>query len=311
MGRAAGRGAALTQQLLTFARQQPLKQDVHDLNEVIVSFETVLRRAVSSSIGFDIEMAAGLPRVLVDAPQVEAAILNLVVNARDATPDGGAIVLRTAAVDLAEGEVGRLPAGRFVCVSVRDTGAGMSAEVAARAVEPFFTTKPVGKGTGLGLSQVYGLVQQSGGDVHIVSTAGGGTTVSLYFPALQQEADCAPRQDVKEKALLVDDQQDVLEMAVELFRSLGYETLSANNGAEALAILQRTPGVSILFSDVVMPGMSGIELARSARVLYPDLRIILASGYATAALKADNADLDDYTILTKPYTVAQILRQLR
>ncbi len=311
MGRAAGRGAALTQQLLTFARQQPLKQDVHDLNEVIVSFEAVLRRAVSGAIGFDIEMAAGLPRVLVDAPQVEAAILNLVVNARDATPDGGAIVLRTAAVELAEGEVGRLPSGRFVRVTVRDTGEGMSAEVAARAVEPFFTTKPVGKGTGLGLSQVYGLLQQSGGDVQIASTAGGGTTVSLFFPALEQEGDCAPRQEDKEKALLVDDQQDVLEMAVELFRSLGYDTLSANNGAEALAILQRTPNVAILFSDVVMPGMSGIELARSARVLYPDLRIILASGYATAALKADNADLDDYTILSKPYSVAQILRQLR
>ncbi len=278
---------------------------------MITSFEAVLRRAVSGAIAFDIELAGPLPAVLVDAPQVEAAILNLVVNARDATPDGGKIILRTRHVTLAVGEVGLLPAGAYVALVVSDSGEGMSAAVAARAVEPFYTTKPVGKGTGLGLSHVYGLMQQSGGDLLIASALGAGTSISLYFPALDGDAALAPLQEEREKALVVDDQADVLDMAVELFRSLGYETLSANNGAEALAILQRTPDMAVLFSDVVMPGMSGLELARAARLRAPGLRIILASGYASAALKARDPGAEEFTILTKPYSVAQILRQLR
>ena len=307
--RAAQRGATLTRQLLTFARQQPLKQDVYSLNEVIGSFEAVLRRAVPGSQQFDLQLADKLPQVLVDAPQVEAAILNLIVNARDATPEDGYITLRTELAHLSAGQVGALPAGAYVVVAVEDTGEGMSADVAVRAVEPFFTTKPVGKGTGLGLSHVYGLMRQSGGELAIQSIPGKGTTMSLYFPALGDGAESQSKAEQRDKALVVDDQPEVLGMAVELFQTLGYEVLSANNGAEALAILRRTPDIDVLFSDVVMPGMSGLELGHEARRVLPALKIILASGYA--ALKADQAGVGDFQLISKPYTMAQILRQLR
>jgi PAS domain S-box-containing protein len=312
MERAAGRGATLTQQLLAFARQQPLKQDKYNLNEVISSFEAVLRRANQGTVAFDLELAPELPLVLVDAPQLEAAVLNLIVNSRDATPDGGKITLRTDMVELASGAVGSLAAGRYVKVTVSDTGSGMTPEIANRAIEPFFTTKPIGKGTGLGLSQVYGLVQQSGGDLIIESAVGKGTAISLYFPALSDQADRqALAREQRDKALVVDDQEDVLNMAVELFRTLGYEVLSANNGSDALEILKRTPNVDVLFTDVVMPGMSGIELGQQARALAPKMKIILASGHAAPALKAENVSVDEFQLITKPYSVSQILKQLR
>ena len=191
---------------------------------------------------------------------------------------------------------------------MEDTGEGMNADVAARAVEPFFTTKPVGKGTGLGLSHVYGLMRQSGGELAIQSIPGKGTTMSLYFPALSDGAESQSKAEQRDKALVVDDQPEVLGMAIALFQTLGYEVLSANNGAEALAILRRTPDIDVLFSDVVMPGMSGLELGHEARRVLPTLKIILASGYA--ALKADQA-VGDFQLISKPYTMAQILRQLR
>ena len=309
--RASARGATLTQQLLTFARQQPLKQEIYSLNEVIGSFEAVLRRAITGTINLDFQLPENLPKVLVDAPQVESAILNLIVNARDATPAGGSITVRTSVVALSAAEVGALPAGSYVTLAVQDTGEGMGADVAARAVEPFFTTKPVGKGTGLGLSHVYGLMQQSGGDVVIDSALQKGTSVVLYFPALPGGAESRSAAHGRDKALVVDDQEDVLGMAVELFQTLGYEVLSANNGAEALAILQRTPDINVLFSDVVMPGMSGIGLAHEARRLWPALRIILTSGYAAPALQAGHAGMGNFQLISKPYSIAQIVRQLR
>jgi signal transduction histidine kinase/CheY-like chemotaxis protein len=311
MERAASRGATLTQQLLTFARQQPLKQDNYNLNDVIGSFEAVLRRAVPGSVEFDVQLAAGLPLVLVDAPQVEAAILNLIVNARDATGEGGNITLRTGKTELQANQVGTLAAGAYVTVSVQDTGEGMEPDVIARAIDPFFTTKPVGKGTGLGLSHVYGLMQQSNGDMQIASNPGQGTSVTLYFPALAGDSEALTAEPGREKALLVDDQVDVLDMASELFQMMGYDVLCANSGAEALAILQRTPQIEVLFSDVVMPGMSGIALAKHARELYPGLKILLASGYTAAALMDQMEKRDDFKVIAKPYTMAQILRQLR
>jgi CheY-like chemotaxis protein len=312
MARATARGAALTQQLLTFARQQPLKQENHNLNSVIGSFEAVLRRAGKGSVRIELALAPDLPLVHVDAAQFEAALLNLIVNARDATPDDGRITLRTESVQLAPREVGTLPAGAYVKVSVQDTGSGMSKDTVTRAIEPFFTTKPVGQGTGLGLSQAYGLAQQSGGDLQIESTLGEGTTVSLYFPALAAEDGATGSSaNLRDKALVVDDQEDVLNMAVELFSALGYEVLSANNGADALDILKRSPDIDVLFSDVVMPGMSGIDLAGEARVLAPKMKIILVSGYSSPALAEQNANAHQFDVITKPYTMSQILRRLR
>ena len=311
MARAASRGAALTQQLLSFARQQPLKQDDYNLNDVIESFEAVLRRASGGGVEFRVVRADMLPLVRLDSAQFEAALLNLIVNARDATPDGGAITVRTDMVELGAGQVGALPAGVYVRVRVEDSGAGMSREVAAKAIEPFFTTKPLGQGTGLGLSQAYGLAQQSNGDLAIESVSGAGTTVSLYFPAVSGQVRSHPiATEVRDKALVVDDQADVLDMAVALFGSLGYEVLSATNGEDALAIMRQVPDIGVLLSDVVMPGMSGVELARQARTVAPATKIILASGYAAETLDEEGR-LAQVEYISKPYSVAQLLKLLR
>ena len=311
MVRAAGRGATLTQQLLSFARQQPLKQDDYDLNDVLGSFEAVLRRAAGGGVEFLVLPAPALPLVRVDAAQFESAVLNLIVNARDATPDGGAITLRTEAVQLPPATAGALPAGQYVRVSVQDTGSGMSKDIAAKAIDPFFTTKPLGQGTGLGLSQAYGLAQQSSGDLLIESAPGEGTTVSLYFPAILDQANSqAAVAETRDMALVVDDQDDVLEMAVALFDNLGYHVLSARNGEDALAILRREPHIVVLLSDVVMPGMNGVELARHARTLAPRTKIILASGYAADALNDGNG-IENIEFISKPYSVAQLLKLLR
>ena len=311
MERAANRGSKLTQQLLTFSRQQPLKQDIQNINRVIGSFEAVLRRANKNSIKFHLVLDPAIPLVMIDASQFEAALLNLVVNASDATPDFGVITLSTQAVTLQENEINSLPAGRYVKVSVHDTGLGMSPEVANRAVDPFFTTKPVGKGTGLGLSQVYGLMQQSKGDLKIESEIGKGTAISLYLPVHIGKVVSSSNTETSEKALIVDDQPDVLNMAVELFRTLGYEVFSANNGEDALDILKRMPDIGVLFSDVVMPGISGIELGKKARALQPNLLVMLASGYAAPAIEGHETGLTDFEFISKPYRVSDVAKKLR
>lgn len=306
MEKAAMRGASLTNQLLTFARQQPVTPEPRDLNRVIVGFESVLRRATRSSVRFEIEAAGELPAVMVDVALFEAALLNLVVNANDATLDGGSIRVATQVSDLDEGQVGALAKGRYVVVSVQDTGSGMSEEVIARAVEPFFTTKPVGKGTGLGLSQVYGMVQQFGGELKITSQLAQGTTIALYFPVSAQEAIEDSLPPPSDKVLIVDDQPDVLEMASEMFRTLGFQVITASSGRQALEILSRTPDIHLLFSDVVMPGVSGVELGRQAQEISPQTRILLASGYTTPA-----GSLKGFEFLPKPYRIADILKKLR
>ena len=311
MARAADRGANLTRQLLSFARQQPLKQDNHDLNSVIQSFEPVLRRAGTGAVDFEVRLAARLPLVRIDAAQFESALLNLIVNARDATPAGGSIVATTSAVELAAGEVGALPAGLYVRVEVKDSGSGMSKDVAARAIEPFFTTKPMGQGTGLGLSHAYGLAQQSNGDLSIASQPGAGTSVCMYFPALgDAEQIVAAVDEAQERALIVDDQDDVRDMAAALFSTLGYDVLTARDGVEALELLQGSKRIDVLFSDVVMPRMNGIALAAQARLVAPGMKIILASGYAAEAV-ADGLAQGDFDFISKPYSLAQIVKKLR
>jgi CheY-like chemotaxis protein len=199
-----------------------------------------------------------------------------------------------------------------VRLSVSDTGTGMTPETAARAFDPFYTTKGVGKGTGLGLSQVYGMVQQAGGDLVLASTPGAGTTVTMYFPATAAPAveDGTDRQ-AAERVLIVDDQPEVLDMTKELFRTLGFEVLAANSGAEALDLLRRSPDVQLMLSDVVMPGMDGVQLAKHARSLVPTLKVILASGYVNPALDAMNQNLGGFYFLPKPYRMADLVRTLR
>ncbi|WP_323044341.1 PAS domain S-box protein [Paraburkholderia sp.] len=313
MQRAVARGARLTQQLLSFARQQPLKVEKCNVTAVIRGFEAVLRRAADGAIGLEVRPESRLRPVLLDAARFEAALLNLVVNAREAMPDGGTIVISVENVELGEGTVGMLAAGPYVRVSVTDTGSGMSPEVAARAFDPFFTTKEVGKGTGLGLSQVYGFIAQSGGDVLIQSEPGQGTAVSIYLPVAGDPSGDADRLTgpALDTVLLVEDEPDLLEATAELLRSLGYEVLTASNGSEAMDVLSRRDSIGVLFTDVVMPdGIDGIQLARSTRSLHPDIRIVLASGYPLPALKAQHGNLSDFAFIHKPYRLADLVRAL-
>lgn len=312
MQRAVERGATLTQQLLSFARQQPLNPEKHNLNSVISSFEAVLRRAVNSSIAFRTDFAPQLRSVLVDAPRFETALLNLVVNARDAMPSGGTLLITTANIEMAEGKLADLAAGRYVKVAVTDIGSGMPPEVISRAFEPFFTTKDVGKGTGLGLSQVYGFVKQSEGGIEIVSAMNEGTTINLYLPAMDEVSDeSTSREDTTEKVLVVDDEPDVMELAAALFRSIGYEVYTANNGRDALEILEKSADIAVLFSDVMMPNMNGIELAKRARSLRPAMKILLASGYPLPALKTQHSNIEEFSFMTKPYRLAELAKKLR
>jgi CheY-like chemotaxis protein len=249
----------------------------------------------------DFELEPGLPRVSVDGPQFEAALLNLVVNARDAIPQGrqGRIVIRTH----------RLPeAGQpeQVGITVSDNGEGMPEDVVARAAEPFFTTKEVGKGSGLGLSQVHGFVTQSEGRVAIASEPGIGTSVTMRLPTLpvetKQERMIAPR------VLMVDDDANIVGIVSDVLRDAGHDVLTASNGMQALQLLQQDPSIDVLFSDVVMPGISGIELANKALELRPGLRVLLASGYSEGWLENVPPGID---FVAKPYRAMQILELLR
>lgn len=311
MERAVSRGASLTQQLLSFARQQPLKESKQDINRLIASFESVLRRAMKSSITFTINLAAALPPVMIDEVQFESALLNLIVNSADAVGDTGEVILETGLVELPDGHIENLVAGTYVQINVRDTGEGIPEDILKHVIEPFYTTKPLGKGTGLGLSQVYGMMQQSKGGIKIESTVGTGTMVSLFLPALELEQVDQPSSLKNEKALVVDDQPDVLDMASQLFRTLGYEVVAANNGNEALGILDRNPDISLLFSDVVMPGMNGVELARKAQHAIPTIKIILATGYAAHVLDTLLKQPYEFPLVPKPYKISDIVRCLR
>ncbi|HEY1230832.1 MAG TPA: PAS domain S-box protein, partial [Ramlibacter sp.] len=254
MDHAVRRGATLTQQLLTFARKQPMKHETRDINRVIAGFEPVLRRAGRSGLDFEVLLAERLPAARIDVAQFETGLLNLLVNARDATPDGGRISITTQLRELREREVGMLPAGRYVAVSVQDTGEGMPPEVQARAVEPFFTTKAPGKGTGLGLSQVYGFAQQSGGQVTVASQLGAGTGFTLFLP----RADRAPAAQADEepiglsrsgRILLVEDNPEVAEVAARMLEELGHDVLGASSGVAGLRALQQEGPFDLVLSD--------------------------------------------------------------
>jgi len=311
MKRAVARGATLTQQLLSFARKQPLNSEVHTVNQLINSFEPMLQRAIGSNIELSIELYQNMPPVLVDSTRFEASLLNLVVNARDAMLDGGKIHISTLLTHLDSSQT--LPAGDYVKVMVSDTGTGISPEHLKQVLEPFFTTKEIGKGSGLGLSQVLGFAQQSGGDVVIESDVGRGTTVSMLFPALQAEtALSAPAEKVEELVLIVDDEPDLLASSAEVFKALGYDVITATNGEEALEVIRKTQGIMMMFTDVLMPGaLNGIQLARKVRDIHPALQIILASGYPLPALQQEHGSIDEFTFINKPYSLAEIAKTIR
>jgi signal transduction histidine kinase/CheY-like chemotaxis protein len=317
------RASKLTQQLLAFSRKQHLEPQPTDFNGIVIGMAELLSRTCGETLTIDQRLAGELWPALTDPHQLESALLNLVINARDATPDGGHITITThnAAVDRAMGlEIGLSP-GNYVLLSVGDTGCGMNPEVLARVFEPFFTTKPIGKGSGLGLSMVYGFVRQSNGHVRIDSQEGKGTTVHLYLP----RADGAAAPDTARdgagelrgeapaalKILVVEDAGDVREIAVMVLRKGGYTVLEAPDAATALDMLARDPEIALVFTDVVMPGtMNGIDLARTVVERWPTLRLILTSGYAERLTEREWLP-PDVGFLRKPYRPLELIGKVR
>ncbi|MDF2971253.1 MAG: hybrid sensor histidine kinase/response regulator [Microvirga sp.] len=320
--RAAERGAKLTQQLLAFSRRQPLQPALHNPNTLIGGFEAILHRACGELVKLQLALAPQVRSISVDAPQFEAALLNLIVNARDAMPDGGSLMITTGNMSVSEKEhaAAELKPGPYVSVTVEDTGSGMTPEVLDRVFEPFFTTKEIGKGTGLGLSQVYGFVTQSGGHIKVDSILGQGTKVTMLLPA-QGNGDASvvegedgtirPARESQGTVLIVEDEPAVLEVASDIFDSLGYDVLTATDAKEALTVLETDTVIDVMFSDVIMPnGMNGVELSRKAREMRPNLKILLASGYPMSALPSEGLGAG-VSFISKPYRWTELADKLR
>jgi PAS domain S-box-containing protein len=315
---AARRGERLTQQLLAFSRRQALKPERLNVDELLKESEPLLRRAVGEAVNLSVAPGATDSVVFVDPSQFEAAVMNLVVNARDATPPGGSIRVETFHCQLAAGEIEDIPGGEYLCVAVHDTGEGMDAEVAARVFEPFFTTKETGRGTGLGLSQAYGFARQSGGAIAIDSAPGKGTTVRIYLPfaegmaapSASPEPGAAARRGPALKVLLVEDDTAVGDMVEAMLIDLGHAVVRAERPAEAMKILRRKLPFDLLLTDVVMPGgKSGVDLAQEAVKLRPGLPIILSSGYTGETLSA--AAEAPWPLLLKPYSAETLAETIQ
>jgi PAS domain S-box-containing protein len=319
----ARRAAALTQRLLAFSRRQPLDPKPISPNALVSNLSELIHRTLGELVSVETVLAAGLWKIEVDANELEAAILNLAVNARDAMPRGGRLTIETANTHIdaayAAGHVEVTP-GQYVSIAVSDTGVGMDAQTVAQAFEPFFTTKPVGKGTGLGLSQVYGFVKQSGGHVKIYSEVGHGTTVKIYLPRLtatdQEEADApnapVPEAVADETILVLEDDDDVRTYSVEILRELGYRVVEAHDGPSALRLLERQSRVDLLFTDVVLPGgMTGAQVAAQAHVMRPGLKVLFTTGYARNAIVHHGRLDKGVQLITKPFAAADLAAKVR
>ena len=319
----ARRAESLTQRLLAFSRQQPLDPKPIDLGRLVTGMSDLLRRTLGEHVTVETVLSGGVWRAHADPNQLELAILNLAVNARDAMPDGGKLTLETANVHLDEkyaaGQVEVLP-GQYVMLAVTDTGCGMPPDVVARAFDPFFTTKEIGHGTGLGLSQVYGFVKQSRGHVKIYSEPDEGTTIKIYLPRVHAAAasgevdipETVARGAANELILVVEDDEDVRNYSCETVRELGYQVLEAENGKAALELLERHPSVRILFTDIGLPGgMNGRQLADEAKKRKPHLRVLFTTAYARNAIVHDGRLDPGVELITKPYTQAALASKLR
>jgi PAS domain S-box-containing protein len=315
--RAASRGSRLTEHLLAFSRRQEIRPEIVSVNDLLRENLMLCQKTVGEGIEIALALQDEVWPCQIDPAQFGAAILNLAANARDAMGRSGRLVFRTENVTAAGNAVDQ-PAGDYVVLSVADTGCGMTADVLDRAFEPFYTTKEVGKGTGLGLSQVYGFAKQSGGEARIESKVGNGTTVRIHLPRAEgQAAAGAVLHDGLEKTppaaatiLVVEDDRDVREMIVGILSDLGYQTLVATNGPEALAILNDGHSVDLLFTDIVMPaGMSGTDLARQASRLRPDLKVLLSSGYTREANQWRSAR-GDLPFIAKPFRPTTLGKKL-
>ncbi|WP_085808175.1 PAS domain-containing protein [Sphingomonas sp. TZW2008] len=320
----AERAAALTQRLLAFSRRQPLAPKAIDVDKLVVGMSDLLNRALGEMVGLEIVTSPGLWRVEADPNQLESAILNLAVNARDAMPRGGQLTIETANARLDEqyaAQHAEVAPGQYVVIAVTDTGSGMPKDMIARVFEPFFTTKEVGKGTGLGLSMVYGFVKQSGGNVKVYSEEGQGTTVKLYLPRLSAEGAAEHETTLtqgmevsrhRECILVVEDDDDVRAYTVECLRELGYRVLEAHDGPSALRLQDRQKeAIDLLFTDVVMPGMTGRELAEAAREQQPGLRVLYTSGYTRNAIVHGGRLEPGVDMIAKPFTYQGLAQKIR
>ena len=316
--RAVDRGADLTQRLLAFSRRQSLEPKVIDVNTRLSELDLMLRRILGERIQLRTVVFPGVLMVRVDPAQLETAILNLALNARDAMPEGGRLTIETAVTEFDEGYTAThtyITAGIYSMIAVSDTGIGIEREDLGRVFEPFFTTKETGKGTGLGLSMVYGFIKQSGGCVNVYSEPGRGTTVKLYLPvteaaALAVEQSNHVQAPCEASVLLVEDQADVRQTVSMMLRDLGYSVLEADSGASAMEVLKSEPEIEVLFTDVVMPGaLTGVDLAREARRIRPDLKVLYTSGYAEKAF--DDGIEEAVALLSKPYAQEDLAERLR
>ena len=320
--KAGERAANLTRQLLAFSRRQVVEMKVIDLNTLLRDLEKMLHRVIGEDIELKTSLDAGLGRVKADPGQIEQAILNLVVNARDAMPSGGKLTIQTGNEDVDQEFAGKhmgLKPGRYVMLSVSDTGVGMPPEVKERLFEPFFTTKEKGKGTGLGLSTVYGVVKQSGGEIWIYSEPGFGTIFKIYLPAVDEPLEAAKRRPVGERMprghetiLVVEDEDEVRKLAVGILSKQGYKVLDASHGGDAMLMLEenREP-IHLLLTDVVMPGINGPDFARRMKFVHPDLRVLYMSGYADNVIFQHGILDKAMAFLQKPFTIERLTGKVR
>ncbi len=310
---AASRAAALTHRLLAFSRRQTLDPRPTDVNRLVMGMEDLIRRSIGPGIHLEVVTAGGLWPTLIDPPQLESALLNLCINARDAMPDGGRLTIETANKWLDEHAAGErdLPPGQFLSLCVTDTGTGMTPDVIAKAFDPFFTTKPLGQGTGLGLSMIYGFVRQSGGQARIYSELGLGTTLCLYLPRHHGATDVVERPSQQAEAaqaklgetiLIVDDAPTVRMLVTDVLKELGYAIYEAADGAAGLKILQSTVRLDLLVTDVGLPGgLNGRQMADAARKIRPDLKVLFITGYAENAAVGNGHLEPGMQIMTKPF----------
>jgi len=319
----ANRAASLTHRLLAFARRQPLDPKPVNVNQLVASMEELLRRSIGEQIRLDIVKGDGLWSTFCDPHQLESALLNLAINARDAMPDGGVLTIETANAHLDAryaAELRDVAPGQYVALAVSDTGVGMSPAVQARAFDPFFTTKPIGQGTGLGLSMVYGFARQSEGHAHIYSEQGQGTTVKIYLPrhgAAATEAPGAAADAMQPKArsgetvLVVEDETSVRELVIDVLNDLGYRALEAADGPASLQVLRSPERIDLLITDVGLPGMNGRQVADAAREHRPDLKVLFITGYAESAAMANGFLAPGMEMVTKPFAIDALATRIR
>jgi CheY-like chemotaxis protein len=316
------RGGELTQRLLAFSRQQPLQPKVTDLSVLVNGMKDMLRRTLGETIRIETVASADLRRSLADPGQVENALLNLAINARDAMPDGGKLTISVGNAtpeDASAAERHGVDPGNFVLLSVGDTGTGMTSEVLERVFEPFFTTKDVGQGSGLGLSMIYGFAQQSGGYVTIESAPGHGTTVRIFLPqaeagAVDREPDAITSEPRgrNETILVVEDDADVRNLTVSLLERLGYAVLEAEDGNQALAVLETAPGVDLLLTDAVLPGgMSGPQFIKEAKRRHGEIKALLMSGYSMRVIEQHGGLDAGVGLINKPFQRYDLAQKLR